>query len=300
MPVYHLCAKLGAASEIQVRCYFLPLFFLPFLVACGGGGGGSSTVHQPSESPSPPRSPVSQVDEADVIRALREETPALDFSAPRSEAGSLWTAAAFGMSPTASLDIGFRHVATTATWGSFLDLFLQPEGRSGLGFLQMDGRGVHSQPQPFGPGYKHFWDSQAHGLAHARVGVHHSASDPGDWAAYGYWEDFRIEAPRITAMEAGAFVGGPRFGSSLAPRPLGGKANYHGDSLVGYWFRSDRDSLSEVGHYRGSLDLTVEFDTGLVTACAGCTGKKSMSVTITTTGAAHLAESSTGRISIVV
>lgn len=247
-----------------------PIFFallVPVLAACGGGGGGGSVGM--AETGSTPDSTTSTA-LADDIQAQGFQTAATALP----KYGSV--------TQSSNVDSNGRTTdqASVAFDGTTAEITVTQADGSTFTFDSSDdawrsGTIDPAQPQ-VPPGQT---DVRHSNHVHDNTGSLFFASyiergwgDADNWYARGYWiRGGSNPYLQKVEVELGVYIDSPEIDPASPPTlPIAGSATYTGNA-TGMYYQDSVDGSREIGQYVGDMTLNVDFSTGQLDYCTGCT-----------------------------
>ena len=270
------------AALVAALCLAIPFA----LAACGGGGGAPAKTATPAPAdptPAPTEADRNSVRTADSGKTLESARRAAD-SLPRFESVTQSTNRNASGITTDRARAAFNGagVAVTVTRADGSTLTLDSSDS------------VHSYTLPnrvfriLGPArIGRAWltaNIADRAATVSRLAVTTANDDSNDWLASGYWlhiagQNLLATAPTVTRAEMGAFVDGPEL-RSPPNLPTTQRAHYEGLGAgayatrygSGYTARGITPGSSEIGEFRGIIELNASFANNTISGCFGCKG----------------------------
>lgn len=245
------------------------LIFAAFaLTACGGGGGGGGSV--------------GATDTTSTSDSTPSTTPTVD-----AQAQSFKTAATalpkFGsVTQSSNVDSDGRTTdrASVAFDGTTAEVTVTQEDGSTFTFDSSDDAwhsGAISPAQPQVPPdqtdvrYSYHVHEASESLFFASY-IERGWEDADNWYVRGYWLRGGSNPYLHKAdVELGTYIDSPEIDSASPPTlPDTGTATYSGDAN-GVYYHDLADGSREIGQYIGDMTLNIDFATGVLDYCTGCT-----------------------------
>lgn len=252
------------------------LIFAAFaLTACGGGGGGggsvgaTDTTESTMDTTSPPESTPST--------ALASDVQAQGF---QTLATALPKFGSVTQSSNVDSDGRTTDQASVDFDGTTVEVTVTQENGSSFTFASSDDAwlsGVIDPNSQFVPPgqtdvqYSYHVHEASESLFFASY-IERGWGDSGNWYVGGYWirggsNPYLHQAE----VEIGVYIDSPEIDSASPPSlPSAGSAMYEG-GVQGVYYHDSASGGREIGQYIGDMTLNVDFATGALDYCTGCT-----------------------------
>ena len=266
MPSIFFLFKLGFTREPLHGTLIALLVSAAFaLTACGGGGGGGGSVG------------ATETTESTTDTALASDVQAQGF---QTVATALPKFGSITQSSNVDSDGRTTDQASVGFDGTTVEVTVTQADGSSFNFASSDDAwfsGVIDPNSQFVPPgqtdvqYSYHIHEASESLFFASY-IERGWGDSGNWYAGGYW--IRSEGnPYLhkADVEIGVYIDSPEIDSASPPDlPETGTATYTG-GVQGVYYHDYANSSREIGQYVGDMTLNVDFATGALDFCTGCT-----------------------------
>ena len=235
------------------------------LTACGGGGGGSGSVGATETTASTTGTALATDNQAQGFQTVATALPKFGSVTQSSNVDATGRT-----TDQASVDFDGTTVEVTVTQA----------GGSTFTFASSDDAWltgtISPATDPVPPGqtdvrYSYHVHEASDSLYFASY-IQRGWGDANNWYARGYWlRGGQNPYLHKADVDLGTFIDSPEIDSASPPDlPETGTATYSGD-VNGVYYHDTADGAREIGQYIGDMTLNIDFATGALDYCTGCT-----------------------------
>lgn len=236
------------------------------LTACGGGGGGSVGASGTTSSSTPTTSTAlatdAQARSFQTAATARPKFGSVTQSSNVDSEGRTTDRASVDFDGTTAKITVTREDGTTFTFDSSDPAWYSDDIDPNMQFVPSGQTDVQ---------FSYHVHEASENLFFASY-IERGWGDSGNWYVGGYW--IRGDSnPYVhkAEVELGAYLDSPEIDSASPPAlPSAGSATYSGGAQ-GVYYHDYANGAREIGQYIGDMTLNVDFATGQLDYCTGCT-----------------------------